>query len=245
MYWLPSRHFLHRVLLTSWICVINLAVVLGMLGKLARDAQGNEVREPAATAQAEDLFLAKVGPLLREKCLGCHGDDPQKLRGKFDVRSREAMLRGGLSGEPAVVPGQPEDSPLYLAVTRHDPDLAMPPKENDKLAVEDVAAFRTWIEGGAAWPSSSPGSRKPAAPPWDAAGGVTVATSGGLSPEWTNRRYKPEDLWAFQPLRKPAIPTHETTAAVATDCANPIDAFLDVKRVELGPAPHRRPIAAP
>ncbi|MDA1231480.1 MAG: DUF1549 and DUF1553 domain-containing protein [Planctomycetota bacterium] len=32
--------------------------------------------------------------------------------------------------------------------------------------------------------------------------GVIVATSGGTSQDWTNRRYKPEDLWAFQPLKK-------------------------------------------
>jgi len=27
--------------------------------------------------------------------------------------------------------------------------------------------------------------------------GVPVKTSGGLSPEWTNRKYKPEGLWAI------------------------------------------------
>ena len=32
------------------------------------------------------------------------------------------MLQGGESGEPAVVPGVPEESPLYAAVTREDPD---------------------------------------------------------------------------------------------------------------------------
>src|SRR4051794_7582955 len=83
----------------------------------------------AADNGAADLFLGKVGPLLREKCLGCHGDDPKKIRGGLDLRSRDAMLRGGESGEPSVNPGVPDESPLYLAVTREDPTLAMPPKD--------------------------------------------------------------------------------------------------------------------
>src|SRR3954471_20859008 len=110
--------------------------VLLLGGALARG-----VSAPAAeNGAAADLFLAKVGPLLKEKCLGCHGDDPKKIRGGLDLRSGAAMLRGGESGEPAVAPGVPDDSPLYNAVTRDDPTLAMPPKENDKLAAEDVAA---------------------------------------------------------------------------------------------------------
>ena len=111
--------------------------------------------------------------------------------------------------------------------------LAMPPKENDRLAVEDVTAIRTWIKGGAPWPLAD--DKRPARPSyWDSGEGVTVATSGGLSPEWTNRRYKPADLWAYRPLRRPAVP-----AVVGGSTTNPIDAFLDTTRVRLGlkPAP--------
>ena len=63
---------------------------------------------------------------------------------------------------------------------------------------------------------------------------MTVATSGGLSPEWTNRRYKPADLWAYRPLRRPAVP-----AVGGRSSASPIDAFLDATRARLGlkPAP--------
>ena len=114
-------------------------------------------RRPGAAPAADggaaaDLFLARIGPLFKQRCLACHGDDPKKLKGGLDLRSREAMLQGGESGEPAVVPGVPDESPLYRAVTREDPTLAMPPKENDKLAAEDVTAIRAWIEGGAPWP---------------------------------------------------------------------------------------------
>jgi mono/diheme cytochrome c family protein len=182
----------------------------------------------ADTVAAEELFLDRVGPLLKQRCLACHGDDPQKIKGGLDLRSREAMLRGGESGEPAVAPGASGESPLYLAVMREDPAAAMPPKDNDRLAPEDVAAIRSWIDGGAPWPS--PRAGKPAKPyTWDAKDGVTVATSGGLSPEWTNRRYKPADLWAYRPLRRPPVPAVQGSTA-----GDPIDAFLDAARIRLG-----------
>ena len=187
----------------------------------------------ADSGAAAELFLARIGPLFKRRCLGCHGDDPKKLKGGLDLRSRDAMLRGGESGEPAVTPGVPGESPLYTAVIREDPTLAMPPKENDRLAAEDVTAIRAWIEGGAPWPLA--GVKRPAGlSTWESGEGVTVATSGGLSPEWTNRRYKPADLWAYQPLRKPALPASDGGSS-----ASPIDAFLDATRVHLGlePAP--------
>ena len=44
-------------------------------------------------------FAGKVLPLLKEKCFACHGDDPKKIKGKFDLRTRESLMRGGESGD--------------------------------------------------------------------------------------------------------------------------------------------------
>lgn len=46
-----------------------------------------------------------------------------------------------------------------------------------------------------------------------------MKTSGGLSPEWTNRKYKPDGMWAYQPVKKPAVPEH----------GHPVDALLAAK----------------
>ena len=43
-----------------------------------------------------------------------------------------------------------------------------------------------------------------------------VKTSGGLDDGWTNRKYDPEKLWAYQPVKKPAVPAD----------GHPIDAFM-------------------
>src|SRR5687768_78593 len=93
----------------------------------------------AADADAELLFAAQIKPLLKTKCLACHGDDEAKIKGGLDLRTRERMLEGGDSLLPAIVTGKPEVSPLYLAVTRaHDDWEAMPPKDNDRLSPEQI-----------------------------------------------------------------------------------------------------------
>ena len=59
---------------------------------------------------AEVLFVYRVQPMFKEKCLACHGDDPKKIKGGLDMRSLSALLKGGESEETSIVPGQPEKS---------------------------------------------------------------------------------------------------------------------------------------
>lgn len=115
--------------------------------------------EPAGDAETERLFAVEVLPLLKAKCLACHGDDADDLKGEFDMRTRAGLLRGGESEEPAVVPGDPLASPLYQAI-RWD-GLEMPPKENDRLTEEPdregphVDCRRGALAGGGADPRAS------------------------------------------------------------------------------------------
>jgi hypothetical protein len=52
-----------------------------------------------------------------------------------------------------------------------------------------------------------------------------------LSPEWANRRYKPEALWGYQPVKKPSEDPR-------TKDEHPMDALLAVK------SPRRRRMRA-
>jgi mono/diheme cytochrome c family protein len=99
-----------------------------------------------ARARARELFRRRIAPMLAAKCLGCHGDG-EDLAGALDLRSREAMLRGGKSG-PALVPGNPLASLLYQSVRRTD-ERMMPPKDRERLAPDEIADLKTWIEAGA------------------------------------------------------------------------------------------------
>ena len=100
---------------------------------------------------ADRLFSVEVMPLLRQKCFACHGDKPQELKGKLDLRSRAGMLKGGESEEPAIIAGKPEESLLFQAVLWDG--LEMPPKENDRLTKKQIDVLRQWIMAGAPWPS--------------------------------------------------------------------------------------------
>ena len=187
---------------------------------------------PAADEQAELLFVRRIVPLFHEKCLACHGNDEAKIKGGLDMRTLEATLKGGDSKKPGFIAGKPENSPLYLAVTRqHDDWEPMPPKEADKLHAEQNGWIKDWIAAGAPWPDNArvQAIAKANEAKWSAEDGVLMKTSGGLSPEWTNRKYKPEGLWAYQPVKKPTP---------QADSGNPIDAFIAAKLPsELTPAP--------
>ena len=185
-----------------------------------------------AQQEGERLFSLKVRRVLSSKCFACHGEEPKEIKGEFDLTTREGLLKGGESGEPSMVPGKPLARPLYLATTRaHDEDWpAMPPKENDKLSMVQQALLKRWIELGAPWPNAEVQVKYIAeerAKPVTSEG-MLVETSGGLSDEWTYRRYKDENLWAFQPVKKPPVPK---------GAANPVDAFIGRKLKAAGSAP--------
>lgn len=191
------------------------------------------VREALAEDVGADvLFARKVQPLLKAKCLTCHGDNPKKIKGGLDMRTLDGLLAGGDSEKPSLVVDDALSSPLYLAVTReHENDwTAMPPKENDKLTPEQISYIKQWINAGALWPDDK---RITAilkeSNPWGEAGGVQVETSGGLDDSWTNRSYDPADLWSYRPIKRPKLPSSSS---------NPIDAFINARLPEgLAPAP--------
>ncbi len=179
--------------------------------------------------EAEALFVLKVKPLLHARCVVCHGKDG-KLKGGLDLQTRDAMLKGGDSDLKSLVPGKPEESLIYIAATWKDPDWEMPPKENDRLNEEELSYLHDWIQAGAPW-SDQPASDFKDVDRWSVANGVQVVTSGGLSDDWTHRRYSEENLWAYQPVKRPSIP--------GDGDVHPVDAFVGRKLDELGlePAP--------
>ena len=213
--------------MSGWT-MVGLLVIQGLAGPpnwlVAAD------KRTADTADAERLFTLKVLPVLKVKCFGCHGNDPQDVRGDFDIRSRAGLLRGGESQSAALVPGKPGQSPLFAAVNWDG--LEMPPKKNDRLTADQIANLRRWIVAGAPWPDAKR-QRTYREESWNQPenqDGVLVKTSGGTSDDWTYRRYRPQNIWSFQPLTRPRIPEEAT---------HPIDAFLrfQQRKAQVAPAP--------
>lgn len=115
----------------SFACVL-------LLVPLRADDRKPEAKLPLAVEGKID-FDRDVKPVLAAKCVKCHG--PAKQKGGLRLDTREHALTGGRSAE----------SRLIHAVARIDPDLAMPPKEADRLSAAEVGKLRAWIDQGAEW----------------------------------------------------------------------------------------------
>ena len=98
-------------------------------------------------------FSRDVYPVLERSCVKCHSGE--KPRARFSITSRESLLKGGRSGEPAIAPGHGADSQLVEFASDEVEDLEMPPlKHRDEfqgLSGSEIALLRTWIDQGAAW----------------------------------------------------------------------------------------------
>lgn len=109
------------------------------------------IAAPSGAAAVDDVdFDARIKPLLASKCFDCHGPDTQESHLRLDRKS--SMLRGGDSGEPAIIVGDSEGSHLIKLISGSEPGKVMPPDEVDRLSKVEVNLLRTWIDQGAVWP---------------------------------------------------------------------------------------------
>ena len=95
-----------------------------------------------------EFFEAKIRPLLAERCYQCHAQDTKQKAGLL-LDSKAGWMTGGDTG-PAIVPGNPDASLLFKAVTYESTDLQMPPKK--KLSTSQIEDLRQWITMGASDP---------------------------------------------------------------------------------------------
>lgn len=111
-------------------------------------AKGTTKPPIANGATHVSLYASVVRPAFEGKCYTCHGTEKQK--GKFRLDQREALLKGGGSGEIAVTPGDIQKSRLmYHVLLPRDHDDAMPPKGKDPLTPAEIVAVARWIQAGA------------------------------------------------------------------------------------------------
>jgi hypothetical protein len=127
--------------------------------------------------------------------------------------TREGVLAGGDTG-PAIVPGNPDKSRLIEAVRYTNPDLQMPPK-GAKLTEAQVADLVAWVKMGAPDPRVATAEQK----------------------AWV----EPSKIhWAFQPVKKPAVPAVKDTSWAKTDVDKFIVAKLEGKGMKPNPPADKR-----
>src|SRR4051812_41982055 len=102
---------------------------------------------PAATAGKVD-YARDILPILQANCAKCHLNGAHK--GGMDLSSRDNLLKGGDSEEPAVVPHDSAKSRIIQLVTADDPDDMMP-KKGKRLPAEQIEVLKKWIDQGMPW----------------------------------------------------------------------------------------------
>jgi mono/diheme cytochrome c family protein len=166
------------------------------------------------TKEQTDFFEGKIRPLLSETCYKCHSIEKGKSKGNLTLDTKAGWVKGGESGA-AIVPGKPEKSPLYTALTYVDKDLQMPPSSSGgKLSAQQIADVAQWIKMGA--PDPRDGSE------------VKKTKLSGLTD--TARKH-----WAYQPPARYAFPNNKNQQW----CRTPIDSFIlrKLEEKEMLPSP--------
>jgi hypothetical protein len=151
-WWLRAR----RGLLAGRVGLILLTGVTALAGHLGATlthgdglmvwtrptGKPERVSPPGAAGLAADA----VHPLLVNNCVECHGEEKQKGRLRLDTLA--AAKAKGRSGEPGIVPGDPEASEVLrrVALPRED-DEAMPPGDHDPLTASERKTLTEWVAG--------------------------------------------------------------------------------------------------
>ena len=197
---------------TSTLLKRGLALLAGALLGIPYFAL-SQAPQPPLTKEGSEFFELKIRPVLANHCYQCHSPQAKTLAGGLRLDTRAGMLKGGASGEPAIVPGAPEKSLLIKAIRYTDPKLQMP--MGAQLPEHVIRDFEAWIKMGAPDPREAEGG--------------TVASSNKEPYDFNEAR----KFWAFQPLKIVAVPAVKHQAWVKT----PIDNFILAKLEEQQLAP--------
>jgi len=105
----------------------------------------------AGVVMGQETFTSGVAPILKRRCVACHGAAMQ-MNG-LRVDDGALLVKGGYSGA-AVIPGKPGESRLLARLKSAEKDMMMPPT-GARLSAEEIATITKWIESGAAVPVST------------------------------------------------------------------------------------------
>ena len=178
----------------TWIAVVG----CGCLSGLAADSSPPQPADVVASAHK----------ILADHCYQCHGAAKQEGELRLDLASE--ALKGGEEGV-VIRPGHAADS-LLIEYVGGKGDTVMPPK-GARLTEAEVATLKTWIDGGAKWPT-------------------TPAPTTGVDPRL--------DHWSFQPVRRVDPPAVHNQSWVRNEIDAFVLAKLEQEKVEPSPEADRR-----
>ena len=199
---------------TRNVILLGITGLAGTIVSLHAADEDSSMMAIGATAKLDpkhaEFFEKKIQPIFKASCYKCHSLEENKVKGGLTLDTREGLLKGGETGA-VVKPGDPDGSPLIVAVRYKDPDLQMPPK-GEKLTEQQIADLTAWVKMGA------PDPRK--------------ASSAAIATKLSGLTDKARHHWAYQPVKKPAVPTALKNKGWLENSVfprgqfNPVDSFV-------------------
>ena len=113
------------------------ALLLISLGLTPFEASATETSQQLSPTP-HPQFQTDLLPILRTHCLRCHNSEA-RMAG-LDLSTKASLFRGSASGS-VLVPGRPQESPLYRMVHQG----LMPPDQQTEPSPSEVAILRDWI----------------------------------------------------------------------------------------------------
>ncbi len=136
-----------KALFTRFPAWATLCIALLPAGLQAEGQEVNSGQEPLPVD-----FNRQVRPILSENCYACHGPDSETREADLRLDIEEWAFRERQDGPPAIVRGDPQNSPLYQRVTHELRSERMPPEDSGKtLTGEQKETLYRWIQEGAVW----------------------------------------------------------------------------------------------
>ncbi|HZQ94495.1 MAG TPA: DUF1553 domain-containing protein [Candidatus Sulfotelmatobacter sp.] len=108
-------------------------------------------RRAAIAGESSRLsFNQTIQPILSENCYACHGPDPGARKAGLRLDRAEFAYAAHEKFGPAIIPGNPDKSPLVRRIESGNPQERMPPPEAHRtLQPEQIAQLRRWVKEGA------------------------------------------------------------------------------------------------
>src|SRR5882762_1597413 len=99
-------------------------------------------------------FNDEIQPILSENCYACHGPDPGARKAGLRLDRGEFAYAPSQDAhekyQPAIIPGNPDKSPLVRRIeTKNAKDRMPPPEAHKTLKPEQIALLREWVKQGA------------------------------------------------------------------------------------------------
>lgn len=192
------------------------AFMKGLVG--STDTASQDVAPPPAAPVSDPrVFADVVMPVLKEKCIECHG--PEKSKAGLRMDSLEAMLKGGDDG-PAFVAGHSEKSLLVTRAKKPtSEDEHMPPADKPQLTAEELDLLSFWIDRGG---SADQKVRDVLVP--DGARGLLIKASAGIKTAPTPPPPVTTGTTSHADKPKPTAAMTSTTTAAMTSTTTTADA---------------------